>query len=97
MPLGTRTWIYTKSVVRLERDEYGVYELLDSFRDIIYIGYGKISNALLTHFAEGAFPIPDVMHFSVEYTWTEEKARTRYLEELARFFKIHSRYPQFNP
>lgn len=30
MPLGSKRWLYTKSIVELEREEYGIYELLDS-------------------------------------------------------------------
>lgn len=96
MPLGTRMWSFTKDVVRLERDEYGVYELLDSLRNIVYIGYGKVECSLLEHFSDGTHPIPCVHHFSIEYTWSEQKAKERWVEELDKFFKMHNRKPSYN-
>ncbi len=96
MPLGTKRWIFTKSVVKLERDEYGVYELLDATDSILYIGYGKISSILLTHFEDGSHPISGAKKFSVEYTWSLEKSETRSKEELARYHSENGKYPKFN-
>jgi len=96
LPLGARAWIYTKSVVRLERDEYGVYELLDLNDNVIYIGYGKIKSSLLEHFADGSRPILDAKSFSVEYTWEEPRAISRYKEEIAKYHKKHGKNPIFN-
>lgn len=96
LPLGIKTWIYTKSVVVLERDEYGVYELLDSRGNILYIGHGKIMTSLLQHLQDGAHPVAGAHCFSVEYTWDKARAETRHKEELARFHKEHGTYPKFN-
>lgn len=95
MPLGTKKWIFTKSVVRMERDAYGIYELLDSIDDVLYIGYGKISVILLTHFEDGSHPIIGAKRFSVEYTWDKEKSEARCKEELARHYEEFGRYPKF--
>ena len=96
MPLGTKTWLYTKSIVKLERDEYGVYELLDGSYNTIYIGHGKIQSCLLKHFEDGSHPISDVRLFSIEYTWTGEKSEQRHNQELAKYHQEHGRYPKFN-
>lgn len=96
MPLGTKTWLYTKSIVKLERNEYGVYELLDGSYDIIYIGHGKIQSCLLKHFEDGEHPIIDVRLFSIEYTWTGEKSRQRYKKELDEYYQTHNKYPRYN-
>lgn len=96
MPLGNNKWIFTKSVVKLERDEYGIYELIDTADNILYIGYGKIRSILLTHFGDGSYPIYDAKRFSVEYTWSLEKAETRCKEEMIRYHKEHGKYPKFN-
>jgi hypothetical protein len=47
MSLGSKIWLFTKSIVDLERDDYGVYELLDSSDQILYIGYMEKSVAPL--------------------------------------------------
>lgn len=96
MPLGKKTWIYTKSVVMLERDEYGVYELLDSLGNVLYIGYGKIVSSLLQHLEDGKDIIPGAVRFSVEYTWDEDNTKKRYDEEMIWFYKSHKRNPEFN-
>ncbi len=96
MPLGAKTWLYTKGVVGLERDEYGVYELLDSAYKVIYIGHGLIRVRLLTHFADGIDPIAGARFYSVEYTWSEEKAKQRELVELDGHYEQYGKYPRFN-
>ena len=77
MPLGSNIWLFMKSVVNLERDDYGVYELLDRSNMIIYIGCGKIHCSLMEHFADGKSPIIEALRFSAEYTWNEEKSKNR--------------------
>ena len=96
MPLGSKIWLFTKSIVDLERDDSGVYELLDSSDNIMYIGCGKIRCALMTHFADGKVPIDGAFNFSVEYTWDEEKSKKRQREELAKFYEKNKRYPKYN-
>ncbi len=85
-----------KSVVCLERDDYGVYELLDRSDMIIYIGYGKIHCSLMEHFADGKFPIPGASSFSAEYIWDEDKSKNRQQEELKKHYKKYNAYPKFN-
>ncbi|MDE1844254.1 MAG: excinuclease ABC subunit C [Thaumarchaeota archaeon] len=96
MPLGTKTWLYTKSIAELERDEYGVYELLDGSHNIIYIYHGKIRSCLLKHFEDGTHPIAGARLFSVEYTWTREKSEQRYKKELAKYRQEYGIHPKFN-
>lgn len=96
MTLGNRLWIFTKSVVKLERDDYGVYEILDRSDNILYIGYGKIQSLLLEHFADGKHPIEGAFNFSVEYTWTEKMAIQRYKEEMVKYHKKYNKNPRFN-
>ncbi len=94
--MGTTLWIFTKAVAELERDDYGVYELLGHSDNILYIGHGRIQCSLLEHFADGKNPIDSVFNFSVEYTWNEQKAIKRQNEELDKYYKAYSRYPRFN-
>ena len=96
MPLGSKIWLFTKSIVDFERDDYGVYELLDRSDNILYIGYGKIHCTLMTHFADGSESIHGVFNFSVEYTWDEEKSKKRQQEELAKYYEKNKRYPKYN-
>ncbi len=96
MPLGSKTWSYTEEVVRLERSEMGVYELLDPSDEILYIGYGKVMESLLEHFAGSAHPVPGAVRFSVEYTWNEERAKKRCREEIDAFYRENGTHPKFN-
>jgi hypothetical protein len=96
MPLGSKIWLFTKNIVDLERDAYGVYELLDNSDQILYIGYGKIHCSLMTHFTDGKDPISGAFNFSVEYTWDEEKSKKRQREELDKYYITNKRYPKYN-
>ena len=96
MPLGSDIWLFRKSIVKLERDDFGIYELLDRSDKIIYIGYGNIRCSLLEHFADGKSPINDAWSFSVEYTWDEKKSKIKQNEELEKYCKKHNKYPEFN-
>ena len=96
MPLGSKIWLFSKGMVELERDEYGVYELLDNLDKILYIGCGNVRGSLLTHLADGKYPITGALNFSVEYTWDEEKSRKRKEEELVRYHEANKRYPKYN-
>jgi len=96
MPIGSKIWLFTKSIVELERDDYGIYEILDRLDKVLYIGYGRIYDSLITHFADGQEPIADAFNFSVEYTWDEEKSKKRQREELNKFYEINKRYPKYN-
>lgn len=80
----------------LERDDYGVYELLDASDTILYIGYGKVRSSLVRHFEDGSDPINGAFNFSVEYLWDEEKSRRRQQEELEKYLKKHHGHPKFN-
>jgi|SRR5579864_3935096 len=96
MPLGSNIWLFMKSVVQLERDDYGVYELLDRSDMIIYIGSGKIHCSLMEHFADGKHPMIETASFSVEYTWDKERSSNRQQEELKKYYRKYNTYPKFN-
>ncbi len=96
MPLGSNFWIFTKSVVDLERDDYGIYELLDASNNIVYIGFGMVRCLLLEHFPDGPLPITGAKWFSVEYTWDESRARKKYDAELSKYYEKYGKYPRFN-
>jgi hypothetical protein len=96
MPLGSNIWLFMKSIIQLERDDYGVYELLDHSDGIIYIGCGKIRCYLMEHFGDGKSPIIETQSFSVEYTWDEAKSKNRQQEELKKYYKTYNKYPKFN-
>jgi len=96
MPLGSKIWLFEKRIVELEREDYGVYELLDDSDKILYIGCGNVRGSLITHFEDGKNPISGAFNFSVEYTWDEEKSRKRQQEELARYYDKNKRYPKYN-
>jgi hypothetical protein len=96
MPIGSRIWLFTKSIVELEREDHGVYELLDVSDNILYIGYGNIRSSLLSHFADGSHPIDGAFNFSAEYTWDEERSKRRQKQELAKYHEANKKYPKFN-
>ena len=95
MPLPVRWSLFTKSNVRQETDNYGVYELGNS-EDILYIGEGHIRTRLMSHFADGSDPIPGASFYRVEYTGSKVKAVQRQNAELNKYKRRHGRYPRYN-
>lgn len=96
LPLGSKIWVFRKSVVDLERDDYGVYELYDIFYDVVYLGWGEIRCLLIEHFVDGKHPIDSVKWFSAEYTWDKDKAMNLYDEKLSKYLDAYGKYPKFN-
>jgi len=95
IPLTSRLWIYTKGVVDHDKDQYGVYELLDS-NDILYIGQGLVHSRLIAHFPDGSDPIVGATQYRIEYTASKKVAERREKEELDKYYSQNRRYPKFN-
>lgn len=86
---------YSKELVYLESDEFGVYEILDSDGPL-YIGHGLIRTQLLSHFPDGSDPIVEASKYRVEYTISKELAKQRAKAKLDAFHEQKGRFPRFN-
>jgi|Deesub1362A_J573_1020465.scaffolds.fasta_scaffold01674_4 excinuclease UvrABC nuclease subunit len=96
LPIYKRWSRYTKDKVRELEDYYGVYELANSSREVVYIGEGRIRSRLLSHFADGQDPTPGVSYFRYELTGSKLRATQRQNALLAEFEREYGRLPKYN-
>jgi excinuclease UvrABC nuclease subunit len=75
-------------------DVFGVYELADENREIVYIGHGKLKERLSEHFRKKT--CPGARFFRYEKTSNKERAEEREKALLKRFEKENKRLPECN-
>ena len=87
-------WSLTKSIVSIDPDKLGVYELENSLHNTVYYGSGKIKTRLLDHLNKKECPIAKNYHFELFNTEAECKAREKAL--LEEYQKKHDKLPMYN-
>jgi hypothetical protein len=93
--LGWGKWYsYIKSIVSIDPDELGVYELADSFYITVYYGRGKIKTRLLSHIKKKE--CPKARNYRFELFSTEAECREREKELLEEYQEKHKKLPKYN-
>ncbi|AHF80686.1 DUF7508 domain-containing protein [Thermococcus paralvinellae] len=75
---------------------YGVYELVDKEGNVLYIGVGNLTDALLTHLPSGSDPIIGASYFSYEVTENIDKAEKMQKSLLDDYLRKYGELPRFN-
>lgn len=96
MPLYKKWSAFNKENVLAETDSYGVYELGDKSGEIVYIGQGRISQRLNSHFLGGRHPIPRTSLYRAEVTGSKQRAEERERAEIRAYFRNHGTCPAYN-
>ena len=96
MVIAKRWSNFGKENVRKVPNVYGVYELANGAKDVIYIGEGKLRDRLLAHFAGGSDPIPGASYFRYETTGSKNRCVQRQNALLAEYERKYGRLPRFN-
>ena len=87
-------WSLTKSIVSIDPDKLGVYELEDYLHKTVYYGSGKIKTRLLNHLNKKECPMAKNYHFELFNTEAECRAREKAL--LEEYQKKHNKLPMYN-
>lgn len=87
---------FYEEVIKLEHDQIGVYKILNSTMEIIYIGHGLIRKKLLSHLPAGTKPLHGARYYSVEYVSPEKNAEQTARKELEIHYEKHGRLPIYN-
>ena len=87
---------YTKENVLSIKDVFGVYEIADRNRRILYIGQGKLRTRLLRHFIDGPDPIPGAAYFRVLELYSKMRAEQKERRLLKDFKRRHGKLPRYN-
>ena len=96
MPLYKKWSAFNKENVLAETDAYGVYELGDRNGEIVYIGQGRISSRLNSHFLSGRHPIPRTSLYRVEIIGSKKRAEQRERAEIRAYMRTHGTCPSYN-
>lgn len=54
---------FDKDLITSERDEEGVYEIMNEIGEVIYVGAGPIKDMLSGHFPDGTRPLTDAKFY----------------------------------
>ncbi|MDC8451665.1 MAG: excinuclease ABC subunit C [Thaumarchaeota archaeon] len=96
MPLFKKWSSFKKDNVLMETDAYGIYELADRDGKIIYIGQGRISSRLNSHFLNNNHPIPKASYYRAEVAGSKERAEQRERSEIRAHKRSHGYCPSYN-
>ncbi len=96
MPLRKRTRNYTKTNVSSVPNTFGVYEILNSAGEVVYIGQGRLRDRLTDHFLGGCDPIPRGARFRFSTTGSKSRAEQRERAELRKHEKSKGKLPSSN-
>ncbi|RLE06553.1 excinuclease ABC subunit C [Candidatus Aerophobetes bacterium] len=97
MPILKRWSSFRKeNVIKEVPNFYGVYEVADGAKEVLYIGEEKVRDRLLAHFSGGSDPIPGVSYFRCETTRSKDRCVQRQNALLAEYKRGHDRLPKFN-
>ena len=87
-------WSLTKSIVSIDPDEPGVYELEDYSHNTVYYGSGKIKTRLVDHLNKKECPM--AKNYRFELFNTEAECRAREEQLLEDYKRIHGKLPMYN-
>jgi len=91
MPIGSQWWSFVESLVNIDRDLPGVYELGDQNGIVIYIGSSdELKRRLTEHLNEEATTCirQNATHYRIEYTADyENRERELYRVHVATYGK----------
>ena len=87
---------FNKKKVSKLKDNYGVYELADKDKKLVYVGQGKIKTRLLRHFIGKEDPIPEAAYYRFHKTGSKEKAEQRERSLLRKHEKRRGKLPKYN-
>lgn len=96
MPIRSQWWTFADSLVTIDRDEPGVYELGDDNGAVVYVGSAnELRRRLMEHLNEAAYSCirQNVTQYRIEYTaHYENRERELYRAHVA----MHGKPPKCN-
>jgi hypothetical protein len=88
-------WHYTSAIVTYDRDDFGVYELVDENKNTVYYGSGKVKTRLLDHLNKRE--CPTAQYYRFEYFSTEMECRAQEEKLLEEYKRTHNgKLPMYN-
>lgn len=96
LPLAVKWSKFTNENLENVDAVYGVYELGDKNKNVIYIGQGVLSERLLTHKTSDKACLKKARHFRLEKTGGKQRAEQRERAEMNAYENKHNVLPDCN-
>jgi GIY-YIG catalytic domain len=96
MPIQAQWWSFVESVIEVDRDDPGVYELGDKDGNVVYIGSSnELRRRLKEHLNEASYTCirQNTTHYRIEYT---PNFQNRERELYAGHVRIYGKPPECN-
>ncbi len=87
---------FTKENVKREKNTIGVYELANKNDTTHYIGEGKVTDRLNSHFIKNSDPIPGTAKFRTGRTNSKKLAQSKESSLLDAYKKKYGKLPKYN-
>ena len=85
---------FTKRVISQVLNVYGVFEITDENKNVIYVGEGKLRDRLMAHLEGRGDPLVAVLGFYFRYERTGNKRRAKQIEKaLLRLYLKPGKWP----
>jgi len=87
---------FNKDLITSERDDDGVYEILNGTGEVIYVGAGPIKDMLAGHFPDGTRPLMDAKFYRTFSGGPLNNLEIRKKMLLDDYMAIKGDYPKYN-
>ncbi|MGZ7048986.1 MAG: DUF7508 domain-containing protein [Methanobacterium sp.] len=96
MPESKRWIDFNEENIKQLPNSYGVYQLADGNKDIIYIGDGKLIHNLLVHLSDKFYEIDSISYFRFRENDSKKSSKIRQGILLKKYKDKHGKAPKLN-
>ncbi|MDI6724916.1 MAG: hypothetical protein QMD61_09760 [Methanobacterium sp.] len=96
MPVSKRWIDFNEENVKELLNTYGVYQLADVKKEVIYIGEGKLRHNLLVQFNDESEKTTSTVYFRYRENNSKKSSKQRQNILLKEFIDKHGKPPKFN-
>ena len=96
MPAAKRWIDFNEENIKQLPNAYGVYQLADNKKEIIYIGEGKLKHNLLIHLLDNSNGITSTVYFRYRENDSKRSSKQRQNILLREYREKHGKMPEFN-
>jgi len=96
MPVAKRWIDFNEENVKEVQNTYGVYQLADDNKEVIYIGEGKLRHSLMVQFNHESEKTASTAYFRYRENDSKKSSKQRKNILVKEFIDKHGKPPKFN-
>ncbi len=96
MPASKRWIDFNEENIKGLPNAYGVYQLADENKEVVYIGEGKLIHNLLTHLSDKSDETEDISYFRFRENDSKKSSKIRQNILLKEYKEKHGDTPKLN-